>query len=319
MTTPMAGIHHLTAIVDDPQQNVDFYTDLLGLRLVKQTVNFDDPYTYHLYFGDELGRPGTIMTFFPWQHARHGTTGSGQISAMALSIPPDAVGYWLERLATLGVRFADPVTRFGQQVVALYDPAGLLLELVTQPDVVAQPGWAGGSVPAEHAIRGIAGVTLTLARHDYTAALLTEVLGFRPVGNEENRWRYATGNGGSGTLVDILVRPDLPYGMMGVGSVHHVAWRAADDAQQAEWQHLLREHGVDVTPVRDRQYFRSIYFREPGGVLFEIATDAPGFAIDEAPEQLGTRLMLPPWLEGQRATIERKLQPLRLPATVPGR
>lgn len=318
MPASLTGIHHMTAIVDDPQVNVNFYTDLLGLRLVKRTVNFDDPFTYHLYFGDELGRPGTILTFFPWTMARHGTSGSGQISATALAIGPDSVAFWVERLRSYGIRFADPVVRFGQQVISFYDPAGLLLELVTQPDVIDCAGWAGSAIPIEHTIRGIAGVALTLAHQERTARLLTDVLGFRYVASEDNRFRYATGDGGSGTLVDLVIRPDLSYGALGTGSVHHIAWRVADDEEQAAWQRILRQHSIDVTPVRDRQYFRSIYFREPGGVLFEIATDVPGFATDEPPEHLGTQLMLPPWLEAQRSDIERRLPQLKLPDLVLG-
>jgi glyoxalase family protein len=312
MDMRLAGIHHITAMVDDPQHNVDFYADVLGLRLVKQTVNFDDPSTYHLYFGDELGRPGTILTFFPWPHLRRGTHGSGQISAIALAIPADSLSYWVQRLEQYGIRAGDPAPRLGQQVIPFYDPAGLLLELVAQPDGAERSGWQDGPVPAEHAIRDIAGVTLTLARREPTAALLTDVLGMEHSASEEHRFRYVMGDGR--TTVDIVHRPDLPYGQMGAGSVHHVAWRTPDDDQQQVWQRTLRQHGVDVTSVRDRQYFHSIYFREPGGTLFEIATDTPGMTTDETPEQLGTGLKLPPWLETQRAQIERLLPPIVHPA-----
>jgi glyoxalase family protein len=314
MQAVLSGIHHITAMVDDPQQNVDFYTEVLGLRLVKQTINFDDPSTYHLYFGDELGRPGTILTFFPWLHLRPGTSGNGQVSAIALAIPAAAVEYWVERLSAYGIRAGDPAPRFDQQVIPFYDPAGLLLELVTQPDAAEVYAWQGGPVPVEHAIRGIVGITMNVAQHGPTEALLAGTMGFRQVASADNRLRYVTGDGGSGAVFDLVVRPDMPYGTLGAGSVHHIAWRTPTDAQQLEWQQRLRDSGVLVTPVRDRQYFHSIYFREPGGVLFEIATDEPGFAIDERAEELGTHLKLPPWLEEQRGAIGRTLPPLKLVA-----
>jgi glyoxalase family protein len=309
----ITGIHHVTAIVDDAQQNVDFYADLLGLRLIKRTVNFDAPDTYHLYFGDELGRPGTIMTFFPWAGAARGSNGSGQMSATAFAIPQASLDYWLARLSNRGIRHADPAQRFGHDVVSLYDPAGLLLELVARPDVAERQGWQGGGVPAEHAIRGFDGATLTLGNSAASSDLLTEVMGFRELGSEGNRTRYALGTGEAGTLVDIVSRPDLPFGRIGAGSVHHIAWRVPDDAHELTWQQKLRSYGVQVTEVRDRQYFHSIYFQEPGGVLFEIATDNPGFTLDETPEQLGQALNLPPWLESQRTMIERMLPPLTVP------
>jgi glyoxalase family protein len=315
--TPLTGIHHVTAMVDDPQQNVDFYAEVLGLRLIKQTVNFDDPSTYHLYFGDETGRPGTILTFFPWSFLPRGVRGSGEISAFALAIPAGAAAYWAERLTSLGIPFADPAPRFGQPVIRFEDPAGLSLELVEQPGVEQQPVWQGGGVPAEYAIRQVAAITITVARPEPTAALLTEVLGFRQVGSEGDRTRYATGDDVSGALVDVVSRSDLPRVRMGAGSVHHIAWRVADDTQQQAWQHHLLAHNVNVTPVRDRQYFHSIYFREPGGTLFEIATDTPGFAIDETPEHLGTMLKLPPWLESQRTAIQERLPALTLPTLAP--
>lgn len=313
MAERITGIHHVTAIADDPQRNVDFYADVLGLRMVKQTVNFDDPGTYHLYFGDDLGRPGSILTFFPWLGIRQGTSGSGLTSAVSLAIPAGALAYWQERLDSYGIRHGDPTLRFDEQVIPLYDSSGLLLELVTQPESEALPAWTGGGVPAAYAIRHIAGVTLTYNHYQPTAALLVDGLGFTHTGSEGNRLRYVAADGS--TSVDILHRPDVPYGTMGAGSVHHIAWRTPDDEQQQAWQRALGRQGLGVTPVQDRQYFHSIYFREPGGVLFEIATDPPGFTIDEAPEQLGSRLMLPPWLEGQRSAIERRLPPLTLPGS----
>lgn len=317
MDTPILGIHHVTAMVADPQQNIDFYTGVLGLRLVKQTVNFDDPYTYHLYYGDELGRPGTIVTFFPWVGIRPGSRGTGLVSALAFAVPAAALDYWAARLADHGVRASEPELRFGAQVLSFYDPAGLLLEIVAQPGVEDCPAWQGGPVPAEYALRGLAGVTLTLQTATPTATLLTERLGFRHSATAGNRTRYLISDGTTETAVDILARPDVPFGIMGSGSVHHIAWRVADAAGQLAWREHLTRHGLEVTPVRDRQYFHSIYFREPGGTLFEIATDTPGFAIDETPEQLGTMLKLPPWLESQRTAIQERLPALTLPTLAP--
>jgi catechol 2,3-dioxygenase-like lactoylglutathione lyase family enzyme len=311
MTPQILGLHHVTAIVGDPQENIDFYAGLLGLRLVKTTVNFDDPHTYHLYFGDERGQPGTLITFFPWPTGRQGARGTGQVSAFAFAVPEGALGYWQGRLREAGVRFGGPDRRFGAPTLSFYDPAGLLVELVERPGAGAQSAFDGGPVPHEQAIRALAGVTLTVPQHEPTAALLTEALGFRQIGSEGSYKRYEIGEGASRALVDVVGRPDVPHGRFGVGTVHHVAWRVADDVAELAARDALIERGYEVTPVRDRSYFKSIYFVEPGGVIFELATDGPGFAVDEAPEELGTHLMLPPWLEGRRAEIEAALLPLR--------
>jgi catechol 2,3-dioxygenase-like lactoylglutathione lyase family enzyme len=312
MSTPILGLHHVTAIVGDPQTNLDFYAGLLGLRLVKTTVNFDDPHTYHFYFGDAQGRPGTLITFFPWPAGRRGARGAGQVSAFAFAIPAESLGYWQERLGAAGVRFGGPEPRFGEPTLSFHDPDGLLVELVAHE--AAADGWKDGPVPAEHAIRGLDGVTLTVQQHAPTAALLTETLGFRHVAVAGAYERYAAGDGGAGMRVDVLARPDLPYGRFGVGTVHHVAWRVADDASQLAARAVLAERGYEVTPVRDRNYFKSIYFSEPGRVIFELATDGPGFAVDEAPAELGTHLMLPEWLEQRRAEIAAALPPIQAPA-----
>jgi len=309
----IAGFHHLTAIVGNPQQNLDFYTHVLGQRLVKQTVNFDDPESYHLYYGDEVGTPGTIMTFFAWPDAPRGRRGTGQIVAIAFSIPATALDYWIERLTHHGVATTGPTTRFNEQVIAFLDPHGLALELVAHQDPGPHTGWKQGPVPEQHAIRGFSSITLSEKQHEQTATLLTEVLGFRALQQEGNRFRYEVGAGGPGATVDVLQQPDLPPGHIAVGTVHHVAWRTEDDAHQLNWQQHLLTYGYEVTPVRDRQYFHSIYFDEPGGVLFEIATDPPGFSIDEPVEQLGTHLKLPPWLEPRRLELEQSLLPLHLP------
>lgn len=311
--TTIAGFHHLTAIVGEPQQNIDFYTGVLGQRLVKQTVNFDDPGTYHLYYGDEVGTPGTIITFFPWPGAPRGRRGTGQIVDIAFSIPAAALDYWVERLSQRGVAITGPTTRFNEQVISFLDPHGLSLELVASQDAEHRSGWKQGPVPQEYAIRGFSNITLAEAHHEPTAAMLTEILGFRFLQQEGNRFRYETGAGGPGARVDVLSLPDQARGRIAVGTVHHVAWRTGDDATQLKWRQDLLAHGYEVTPVRDRQYFHSIYFNEPGGVLFEIATDPPGFSIDESVEQLGTHLKLPPWLEPHRAKIEKALLPIHVP------
>ncbi len=309
----LAGFHHLTAIVGDPQQNVDFYTRVLGQRLVKQTVNFDDPGTYHLYYGDEVGTPGTIITFFPWPGAPRGRRGTGQIVDISFSIPATAIDYWVERLTGYGVAITGPTVRFNEQVISFFDPHGLSLELVAHHDAQPHSPWKQGPVPEEYAIRGFFSVTLSETHQERTAKMLIDVLGFRLLQQEGNRFRYEVGTGGPGARLDILNQPDQPHGRIAVGTVHHVAWRTEDDAHQLKWRQHLLSHGSDVTPVRDRQYFHSIYFNEPGGVLFEIATNPPGFSIDEPVEDLGTHLKLPPWLENDRSELEKVLLPLHVP------
>jgi glyoxalase family protein len=310
MTTHTTGIHHLTAIAGDAQRNVEFYSRVLGLRLVKRTVNFDDPGTYHLYYGDESGTPGSILTFFPWPGAHRGRQGTGQAAVTALAILPFSLSFWIERLITHGVPFEGPMRRFDERVLSLKDPDGLALELVAHEGAARRGYWGGGPVPAEHAVRGLHTVTLWTDDLEPTARFLTGVLGFRAVGSEESRHRFTTGDGGPGTLVDVRAAPGFWRGLVGVGSVHHVAWRVpSDEAQQAARAEIARA-GVGITPVLDRQYFHSVYFHEPGGVLFEIATDPPGFTVDEPLEALGETLKLPPWLEEQRPRIEAALPAL---------
>lgn len=306
------GIHHVTAIAGAPQRNLDFYTGLLGLRMVKKTVNFDAPETYHLYYGDEVGGPGTILTFFPWADAPAGTQGSGQLTATSFSVPPGSLGYWTERLVEAGVRFENPRKRLGETVLPFTDPDGMRLELVAAEDGRDHP--PGGSVPAKHAVRGFHHVTLSERNPERTASLLTKTLGFRRVAEEDGRLRFEAGEGGPGNIVDVADGSEDRRGRMGVGTVHHVAFRAPDEETQTGLREEVAALGYDITPVLDRQYFKSVYFREPGGVLFEIATDPPGFAIDEAPEELGTSLKLPPWLEQYREEIEGALPQLQSPA-----
>lgn len=312
------GIHHVTAIASDPQRNVDFYAGMLGLRLVKRTVNFDDPETYHFYYGDEVGTPGSIMTFFPWPGARRGRIGSGQVALTAFSILPSAVGFWVERLTRHGVRYEGPVKRWGrgndgEKVLSFTDPDGLLLELVAYEGAEARNAWGGApGISREHAIHGFHAVTLWLDNASRSEHLLTDRLGFRGVTEEGSTRRYVTGDAGPGTIVDVRSIGDFGRGAGGAGTVHHVAFRVANDASQLEVRKLVSNEGLHPTPVIDRNYFHSVYFREPGGVLFELATDQPGFAIDEPVEHLGESLKLPPQYEAHRAEIEAVLPPIHL-------
>ena len=295
---------------------MDFYAGLLGLRLVKKTVNFDDPETYHLYYGDGEGSPGSIMTFFPWGEAPLGLQGSGQLSVTSFSIPESSLGYWTDRLIDHGIRFERISQRFDDTVISFADPEGMKLELIASVTDDRRP-WEDGTVPAEHAARGFHHVTLSERAPERTTKLMTGTLGFRQVEEEDGRFRFEAGGGGPGNLVDVVDGSVGSRGRMGVGTVHHVAFRAESDEHQLEIREEVARLGYDVTPVLDRNYFHSIYFREPGGVLFEIATDPPGFAVDEEPEHLGEHLKLPPWLETRREHLEEVLPQLRLPE-VPG-
>jgi len=313
MTKQIRGIHHVTAIAGDPQRNLEFYTGVLGLRLVKLTVNYDDPAGYHFYYGDGQGQPGTILTFFPWPGAPRGRQGTGQVTLASFAVPQSSLGYWQERFQAHAVSSERPGSRFDEEVLAFRDPDGLPLELVASSRGDGREPWAGGAVPAEHAIRGFHGLTLAEEGYERTASLLAEFLGFRLAQEKGNRFRYQAGPEGTGALVDVLCLPNALPGRVAVGTVHHVAWRTPNDEEQKSWRAQIAALGFNVTPVIDRLYFHSIYFREPGGVLFEIATDPPGFTVDETVEQLGTGLMLPPWLEARRESLERSLPPLRLP------
>lgn len=315
-TRPIAGLHHVTAIATDPRTNLGFYTRVLGLRLVKRTVNFDDPGTYHLYFGDATGTPGTILTFFPHPLARRGRRGVGQVTTTSFAVPGGSLGWWMERFDRHGVPHEDPGQRLEEEVLTFLDPDGLRLELVASAQTGPGEPWADSPVPAEAAVRGFSAVTLSERSYEATARLLTETLGFRPVAEEGHRFRFETGAGGPGAQIDLLCTPDAPHGHGAAGTVHHLALRAADAEDQKAWREVLVGRGLNPTPVLDRRYFESIYFREPGGVLFEIATDPPGFTFDETVEELGTGLRLPPWLEPRRRPIEDALPELE-PAPAP--
>lgn len=300
------GIHHVTAIASDPQKNVDFYTTVLGLRLVKQTVNFDAPHIWHLYYGDEQGRPGSVLTFFPWPGVSRGRSGSGMTTATSFSVPAESLGFWQARLNQLGVQ-TEGISRRGQEdVLAVFDNDGMRLELVGT-DGDHRSGWDGVSaIPQEHAIRGLHAVTLSERQIDPTAGLLTNLLNMELELESSDSASFQMGRGGSGARVDVLGGAQ-ERGLQAGGTVHHVAFSAPDLATMELWQQELLGRGVQVTQILDRQYFKSIYFREPGGVLFEIATDDPGFTTDEPLLELGKKLKLPPWLEPSREEIEREL------------
>lgn len=317
--TPVSpsGIHHVTMIAGDVQRNVDFYAGVLGMRLVKRTVNFDDPNTYHLYYGDETGAPGSLLTFFPWPGARRGREGAGQFAAVSLAVPAASLGFWLQRLVEQGVGHDALATRFGERVLGFRDPDGLRVELVGSEAAARIAGWSDGPVPAEHAVRGVHAMTLWTAEPEATARLLEGAFAMRRAGVEERTTRFVPATpapSGIGTALDVRDVSGFWEGASGAGTVHHVAWRVPDDAAELALRDRVRESGLATTGVVDRKYFHSVYFREPGGALFEIATDAPGFAIDEPLATLGSSLVLPPWLEPGRERITAALPPITLPA-----
>lgn len=313
---PIQGIHHITAMASDPQRNAAFYHAVLGQRMIKRTVNFDDPGTYHLYYADEIGTPGTVLTFFPWPGARQGRPGNGEAAAVGYIIRPAALDYWRERLAAHGVQVTEAEPRFGEPVLSFFDPDGMLIELIATDDPATIQHWDDGPVPADYALHGFHSATLWVADASATARLLTGPMGYTHVGTEGSRSRFKGGSEDRGLYIDLVENAHRPRGTMGAGSVHHIAFRTRDDSEQAGYQRAIGATGLGVTPVRDRQYFRSIYFREPQGVLFEIATDAPGFLVDEDVADLGTTLRLPPWYEPQRDAIEAALPPLDVSAVI---
>jgi len=310
MNTQVTGLHHITAIASDPRQNLDFYTRALGLRFVKKSVNQDDPGTYHLYYGDYAASPGTILTFFPWAGLRRGRPGTGQAYATAFSVPAGSLPFWQERFTKLGVPQQAVEKRFADEVLPFADPDGLRLELVATSETDARPAAPAKDVPAGFAIRGFHSSTLALVDAAATTQVLTDSMGYKLAGQSGHRARYTAGNGGPGTYVDLLTDPALPRGLNGAGTIHHVAFRVTDATTQVAARDTLLKDGLHVSPVIDRAYFKSIYYREPAGVLFEIATEGPGFAIDEPLDQLGTILGLPPHLEPHRAEIEAALPKL---------
>ena len=325
MNKAIYGIHHVTAITSDPQRNIDFYANDLGLRFIKLTVNQDDPSSYHLYYGDELGRPGTILTFFHWPDAPKGHRGNSEVIATSFLIPKSSISYWIDRFKSKQIEFRGPYKRFDEEeVITLYDPDGLELELVAHKSAQDRSinVWKEGPIPIEQAIRGFYSVTLSEEGYERTASVLTDELGFIPTRHNGSRFRYeihtkksvAPGEDVNGAnIVDVLCLPYTQQAVIGIGSVHHVAYRTPSDEQQKVLRRNIVRAGLNATPVINRFYFHSVYFREPGGVLFEIATNPPGFTIDERAEELGTHLVLPPWLEPMRRDLVEVLPPVRLP------
>lgn len=313
MTVRTSGLHHVTAIGGDPQRNADFYLRTLGLRMVKTTVNFDDPGTYHLYYGNESGLPGTLLTFFPWRGVRGGLRGNGQATTTAFSVPESSIGWWRDHLAEAGVEASRVRSADNEETLSFHDPDGLVIALVAHPGGDPREPWDTPFVPAERAVRGLHSVTLSVEQEDGTIEMLTDGIGLRPVSQHGNRLRFAAGDGGPGALVDVLVTPEAPRGLVAGGTVHHVAWRVPDDATQQVWRQELVDKGVQVTSIIDRQYFHSIYFREPGGTLLELATEDIGFTLDEPLLELGRSLKVPPWLEPDRDQIRAMLPELHLP------
>jgi len=304
-THQTAGIHHVTAFVRNPQETTDFYAGVLGLRLIKKTINFDAPEVYHLYFGNEIGSPGTIITFFPWENSRKGVVGGGQVGFTTYVVPEGTLSFWRQRLNKFKIAFKE-TTRFGEDYLQFADPDGLLVELVAR-EAGPLSQWSFGGVTADKAIKGFGGAILYSTAPVRTAYVLEHVMGLSKIGEEGGYARYHS-YGDLGNVIDLNVEAMAP-GHGGSGTVHHIAWRAKDDAEHALWRSHVEGSGFQPTPIVDRQYFNAIYFREEGGILFEIATDPPGFARDEEPDHLGEKLMLPEWYEIHRGQIEKLLSP----------
>jgi glyoxalase family protein len=307
MSSGVLGIHHITAIAGNAKRNFEFYTNVLGLRLVKKTVNFDDPGTYHFYFGNEKGEPGTILTFFPWEGVPKGKTGAGQVTSVSFSITQDAVPFWLDRLDKFDVFHNNLTSRLDEEVVVFLDPDGLKLEFISHPGNDRRAGWETEEIPGEYALKGFYNATLTLEGYETTANLLTDLFGYELIKEDVNRFRFINKNIQTANILDLVCLPSGQRGRVAGGSVHHIAFRVADEGEQLLIREKLVERDFNVTPQLDRNYFKSVYFREPGGVLFEIATDPPGFTVDETPENLGAQLKLPGWLEPRRDYIEAVL------------
>lgn len=307
----ISGLHHVTALSSNAQENLNFYAGILGLRMVKKTINFDAPDVYHLYYGDGEGSPGTLMTFFPYPGITRGRKGTGQLTVTSFSVPGGSLDYWMKRLDNFTIEYAGPGKRFdSEEYIYFEDGDGLGIELVANGDD-AREGYKHGHIPGEHAIKGFYGVTLNHQRHDRTAEFITGLLDHKLTGEDNGRKRYSP-EGKAGGLLDIVINENGAIGRQGSGTVHHVAFATVDNESQMEVRGKLESKGVHVTPVIDRQYFKSIYFREPGGILFEVATLPPGMAVDEEPGHLGEVLRLPPWHEGNRAEIENNLGTIEL-------
>ncbi|HZH74333.1 MAG TPA: VOC family protein [Mariniphaga sp.] len=305
MSKIITGLHHVTAMTSDAQANLNFYAGILGLRLVKRTINFDAPDVYHFYYGDETGSPGSIMTFFPIPGLKRGRKGNGQLTVTSFSIPESSLEYWMKRLDKFNVSYRPPQQRFEEVFIYFEDYEGQGLELVANAKDLRK-GYGTGHIPAEHAIRGFYGVTLSIESYERTAGLLTSIMDHHSIEEKGSRFRFSA-SGKPGDLVDIVCVPDAQRGLSGSGTVHHLAFATESDDTQLEISKKLQAYGLDVTRILDRQYFHSIYFREPSGILFEVATSDIGFEIDEEREKLGEALKLPQWQEKNRASIEEDL------------
>lgn len=308
------GLHHVTAVARDPQRNIDFYRNVLGQRFVKRTVNFDAPDTYHFYFGDHVGSPGSILTFFAWTNMPRGVRGNGETNALAYKVPKDSLEFWGEHLKKNNVSTNPIETRFGEKVLSFEDPDSMRVELIESESNSSTKFWQDGPIPQEYALQGFHSVTLWVDEFEPTSELLKNQMGYQVAGQEEKRYRFIGDKNVSGHIVDILHRPGKMGANFGAGSIHHIAFRVPNDEAQLEYQSLIRDAGYRITEVMDRNYFHSIYFREHAGILFEIATDTPGFAIDEPVETLGETLKLPAWFEPNRKAIEESLLPITLKA-----
>jgi glyoxalase family protein len=307
------GIHHITALAGSPQKNIDFYSGILGLKFLKKTVNYDDPKTYHLYYGDETGNPGTILTFFPWnEEGFRGKRGTGQVGTISFSIPLTSLNYWKERLTKFNIEFAGPLKRFDEEVLVFEDHDEFEIELVASEEEKRE-GYKILDIPEEHSIRGFWSATIWQDNTAPTEGFLINLLEFKRINKYNSRIRLGLEGGGPGKYIDLLEIPKLGKGIMGVGAVHHIAYRTDDEKTQLIIREKLIDKNISVTPVVDRNYFKSIYFREPGNVLFEIATDPPGFLIDETTGSLDSSLKLPPWLEKMRGEIEANLPQIKIP------
>lgn len=311
MEDSVSGLHHITAIAGDPQQNFDFYTKTIGLRMVKKTVNFDDPQTYHFYYGDQTGTPGSILTFFPWPKVRRGRNGSGMATATGFSVPGSSLKEWLRRFEEMQVEHGEISEKFGEEFLLFKDPDGLHLELVAAEDDKRKP-WITGDISSEIAIRGFHNVSLTVKNAEPTAAVLTEILGYKFLRQEGHVYRFISGSTSNAAIVDIIEIPDAASGINAGGTNHHVAFRVKDEEVLMKFREKVLSKGMDITPKIDRDYFFSLYFREPGGILFELATDNPGFTVDETQENLGSTLKLPKRYEGAREQIEKLLPELKM-------
>lgn len=307
MENNLLGLHHITAIAGGAKRNLDFYTRVLGLRLLKKTVNFDDPGTYHLYYGDEKGSAGTILTFFPYEGARRGRAGTGMATNIAYSVPEGSFGFWIDRFEKHNVLYNKPSGKFGEQYLTFLDPDGLKLELVVSQRPDNRVAWETDEVKSAVAIKGFHGVTLTLQSIEATAAILTDIFGYKLLEQSGNRYRYLSDAVETANIVDLVELPNEARGQGGAGTNHHIAFRVKNEAVLMAFHDKVAAQGYSITNKIDRNYFYSLYFREPGGVLFEIATDNPGFGIDEPWDQLGSGLLLPPQYEPRRAEIERVL------------